>query len=264
MKVLSWNVNKAGPSRTQLWEIFRREDPDIALLQELRELPPWVEDRYACHLVAPRYFGGHRAPFSTAILSKWPVDASPFLSSELDWVNAIHRERHGWIMECQVTREAGERFHVVSVHSPAFPIPRESLTGVDVSAIKLKNNPDVWFTEVLWSLLAHADLGDGTNWIVAGDFNSSLLLDVPRDRGNGQVVERMNGLGFVDGLSRHNGRPVPTFQHSRGSVDHQLDYCYVNRPMLEHLVRATVLSQGEVFDPTPRLSDHLPVLCEFA
>ena len=262
--MLNWNVNKAGLSRAPLWEVFRHEDPDIALLQELRELPTWVEDCYACHLVTPRYFGGQHAPFCTAILSKWSLDTSSCLSSELDWVNAIHRERCGWIVECQVTGESGDRFHVVSVHSPAFAVPRESLSGLDVSVIKLKNNPDVWFTEILWSLLSSADVGDSTNWIIAGDFNSSLLLDMPKDRGNSEVVGRMNDLGFVDGLSRHNGRPVPTFQHSRGSVEHQLDYCYLNRPMLKRLVRATVLTQGEVFGPTPRLSDHLPVLCEFA
>ena len=46
-------------------------------------------------------------------------------------------------------------------------------------------------------------------------------------------------------------------------VDHQLDYCYVNVPMLERLRRARVLSHEEVFDPKPRLSDHLPIVCEF-
>ena len=107
-------------------------------------------------------------------------------------------------------------------------------------------------------------MGEHTNWIVGGDFNSSLLLDIPKDRGNGEVVQRMNSLGLVDGLSLRNGGVVPTFQHSSGSIDHQLDYVYLNKPMVDRLTRATVLPPSEVFGPTPRLSDHLPVLCEFA
>lgn len=46
-------------------------------------------------------------------------------------------------------------------------------------------------------------------------------------------------------------------------AQHQLDYCYVNAPVLEWLNRACVPSQEQVFGPTPRLSDHLPIVCDF-
>ena len=262
MKLLSWNVNRAGPPRHALWETFLREAPDIALLQELGGLPSSVRDRYQSHIVTPRYFEAGEARFRTAILSRFPLDTSPFLSSELEWVNDIHRQQPGWIVEGRVTPAAGEEIHVVSVHSPAFHVPWESLKGRDVSTIKLRNNPKLWFTEILWSLLRQAETGSGTNWIVAGDFNSSLLFDIPKDKGNAEVVERMTDLGFVDALSWRHGGPLPTFQHPGGKVDHQLDYCYVNPPMLQRLASATVLPQDEVFGPTPRLSDHLPVVCE--
>ncbi len=263
MKVLSWNVNGAGRSNSRLWDAFCREDPDIALLQELGGLPSCVENRYCCHLVRPRYFHGGFARFHTAILSKWPLETSSFLSSRLDWVNAIQGKQRGWLVEGQIAGDTGDQFHVVSVHSPAWPIPRESLKGVDATEIKLENNPDVWFTEILWSLLSEAHAGDRSNWIVAGDFNSSILFDKPRDRGNCEIVKRMNHLGLVDGLGHHQQARVPTFRHSSGSVNHQLDYCYLSKPMLKRLVRATVLTEREVFGPEPRLSDHLPVLCEF-
>ena len=159
VKVLSWNVNRAGLARRLLWETIRREDPDIALLQEVGALPSWVSEHYACHLVTPRYFGGQDAPFSTGALSKWPVETSSFLSSEFDWVNTIHLERPGWIVECRVGPEMGNPVHVVSVHSPAFPVPRRSLVGVDTSVIKLKNNRDVWFTEILLVPLVPCERG---------------------------------------------------------------------------------------------------------
>ena len=77
------------------------------------------------------------------------------------------------------------------------------LDGMDVSAVivKLKNNPKLWFTEILWSLLKNAGITDDTNWIVGGDFNSSVKFDEPRNRGNREIVERMTKLGLTDCLS---------------------------------------------------------------
>lgn len=263
MKVLIWNVNRAGASRDRLWAIFQREAPDIALLQEVTGLPGWVKDCYQSHMVAPRYFSGHRAKFKSAILSKWPMETTPFLASSLDWVNAIHRERYGWLLESEVTQGNGGRLRLVSVHSPAFPIPNEALEGVDVSSINLTNNPKLWFTEILWSLLREADLDDNTGWIVGGDFNSSLLFDFPVDKGNRQVADRMNALGFIDCVHYCHGSPIPTFKHTGGTVLHQLDYCYVNARMLNRLNEVRVVSRADVFDQAKRLSDHLPLVCDF-
>ena len=159
--------------------------------------------------------------------------------------------------------KSGERFRVVSVHSPAFFVPRDQYADVDVSGIKLPENPELWFTEILWALLRSSAISRDTNWIVAGDFNSSVLFDKPRDRGNWRIGKRLNSLGLADCLKHCHFGPVPTFQHSGGSVRHQLDYCYVNAPMLERLTQARVPSREEVFDRKPRLSDHLPILCEF-
>ena len=97
----------------------------------------------------------------------------------------------------------------------------------------------------------------------AVDFNSSLLSDVAVDKGNRDIVDRMNALGFTDCLSHYHGEPVPTFQHRDGWVLHQIDYCYANRPTLDRLVDAPVLSQAEGFDRVERLSDHLSILCDF-
>ena len=262
MKLLTWNVNRAGESRGGLWGMIQDEDPDIVLLQEVTGLPGWAPERYQCLSITPRYFGDHHAPFSSAILSKGMIDATPYLRSALGWVNRIQAERYGWIVGCETVLD-GERFRVVTVHSPAFGIPQDELDGVDVSGIKLTNNSEVWFTEILWSLLSAAGVSDDTNWIVGGDFNSSVLFDEPKDRGNRQIIERLNDLGLTDCLSHYHGAPVPTFQHTRKTVDHQLDYCYANGLMLERLTDARVPSHEAVFGREPRLSDHLPILCEF-
>ena len=157
--------------------MLEQEDADIVLLQEVTRIPDEILRRYNCHAIFPRFFGGHNARFQTVVLSKWKMNKAPFLASELAGVNKIHSTRYGWIHECEVVDDPGTRYRVVSVHSPAFAVPRKEIDNADFEAIKLKNNPKLWFTEILWSFLRSANLGDDTNWIVGGDFNSSVRFD---------------------------------------------------------------------------------------
>ena len=264
MKVLTWNVKYAS-SNSAAWAFLKHEAPNIALLQEVTKLPDWILDTYNNHQVYPLFFSGHRAKFSTVILSIWPIRNARFLNSTLDWVNDIHCTRRGWILECETIPENGELIRLVSVHSPAFPVPTETLEGIDISSIQLKNNPDLWFTEILWSLLSNASINDRVPWIVGGDFNTSVLFDKPKDRGNRVVIKRMNELGLTDCLSHYEGKFVPTFRHSRGSIIHQLDYCYVSKPLMNRFVHSHVPDQSEIFGngQSKMLSDHLPIICEF-
>ena len=262
MKVLTWNVGRAGPARTELWELIADEGPDIILLQEVTGVPTNILDAYACHLIKPRYFGGSTAPYCTGVLARGTINATPFLVSELDWVNKIHAESSGWFVECEITIGSGELYRVVSVHSPAGPIPKNRWASQDVSGLKLTKNPDLWFTEILWSLLGGTGISRNENWVVAGDFNSSVLFDIPSDRGNQEVISRLNALGLFDALSYFQGKPVPTFQDTRKQVKHQLDYCYINESMLKRLINARAPSPSAVFSRDTRLSDHLPVICE--
>ena len=79
------------------------------------------------------------------------------------------------------------------------------------------------------------------------------------------VFDRMNKLGLTDCLSHFERKLVPTYRHPRGLVDHQLDYCYVNKPLIQRLNRAFVPDQSEIFGHQPKmLSDHLPIICEFS
>lgn len=263
MKVLTWNV-KGASTYSAAWEFLKGEAPDIALLQEVTKLPDWIQDSYDNHQVYPRFFGGQRAKFSTVILSKWPINTSPYLSSSLEWVNSIHRDRDCWIIECETIPESAEPIRLVSVHSPAFPVPPETLEGIDISPIQLTNNPNLWFTEILWSLLYNENIDGSVPWIVAGDFNTSVLFDKPKDRGNRMVIKRLNELGLTDCLSHYKSKPIPTYKPPVGPVIHQLDYCYVNKPLMKLFVRAHVPAQSEIFDSQPKmLSDHLPIICEF-
>lgn len=263
MKVLTWNVKYAS-TYSAAWKFLKRKAPDIALLQEVTKLPDWILDSYNYHQVYPRFFSGARAKYSNVILSIWPIKNARFLNSSLDWVNDIHRTRPGWILECETIPEAGEPIRLVSIHSPAFPVPKDTYKGIDISVIQLKNNPALWFTEILWSLLCNEDINGRVPWIVGGDFNTSVLFDNPKDRGNRVVIQRMIELGLTECLSHSECKPVPTFKSTHGSVNHQLDYLYVNTSLMKRLVRAYVPDQSEIFESKPKmLSDHLPIICEF-
>lgn len=265
MKFLTWNVNKASNARREgLWEMIQHEDADIVALQEVTRIPRSIRDLYQCHLVRPRFFGGHNAPFSSAVLSKGSIDATPYLDSEIEWINRIYRERYGWIVGCETTLDSGETFRVVVVHLPSFAIPKDQWADEDVSGVKLTNNPDLWFTEILWALLRTTGVSDDTSWIVGGDFNTSVKFDVPKDRGNREAICRLNALGLTDCLSYRHGGPVPTFRSARSrDVVHQLDYCFVNSPLLARLTGARVPEHERVFHREQKLSDHLPIVCEF-
>ena len=235
------------------------------LLQEVTQIPAPILRLYGgnVHSVHPKFFDGRNARFQTTVLTKWAMNRKPYLVSELDWVNGIHEERYGWILGCEVVDDAGSRFRVISVHAPAFHVPWQHLHGVDVAAVKLKNNPKLWFTEILWSLLKNANIDEDANWIVGGDFNSSVKFDIPRNRGNREIVDRLSAVGLTDCLSHHFKEAMPTFQQTNKRVEHQLDYVYVNAPLLKRLSNVRVPKPEEVFDRKPRVSDHLPIVCAF-
>ena len=121
MKVLTWNVNKAGESRRELWEMLKREDADIVLLQEVTGIPRVDPEPLPVPFDIATVLWRPQCPFSSAVLSKGSIDATLYLKSELEWVNRIHTERYGWIVGCEITLSSGERFRIVSVPLQHFP-----------------------------------------------------------------------------------------------------------------------------------------------
>ena len=83
----------------------------------------------------------------------------------------------GNLVGCTILTEDGSPKNVISVHSPAWPVNKDRLANVDVSDVKLKYNPDVWCTEILWAALKHTMADSSRQWIGGGDFNSSETFD---------------------------------------------------------------------------------------
>ena len=278
MRVLTWNTDAATLTTAKSaakWKAFLEFSPDIAMLQEVNDLPPTVYDHYHVAFVKAHFFSGARAKFGTALLAKkpeWSIGPEVAWKSKHHWVNQIQASFPGWLVGRQVENRSGGCLSAVSVHAPAFAVECDAdstpelcaiLDGVDVKPVQLQHNPKLWFTEILWSLLQGAKTEEG-NWIVAGDFNSSMLFDKPKNRGNGEVISRLNALGLVDCVFKHYVEREPTFwgksQRHRSPI-HQLDYVYANAPMLARLHDVAV--GGGLPEEDRWLSDHLPIVCEF-
>ena len=152
----------------------------------------------------------------------------------------------------------------MSVYSPAWPVNPIRLKDVDVSPVKLPQNPDVWGTELMWAALYNEQRGE-IPWAVAGDLNSSITFDTlwgDGPRGNQEIQDRMSDLGFVECLRSWQGKLTPTFKNPRGGkVIHQMDHLFVSDSPRWRLARCSTGDPAVVFDGG--LSDHLPIVADF-
>ena len=147
------------------------------------------------------------------------------------------------------------------VYSPAWPIDRSRLTGIDTSGIRLRLNRDVWLADILLAALPAAD---GSEWVVGGDFNLSETFDAwpGGPRGNREHLDRIADRGFTECLRKTTGRVTPTFRNpSNGAVIHQMDHLFATSGLADRLTRCEVGSADRVFGF--RLSDHLPIVADF-
>ena len=261
MKIFVWNIHGATQSREDVWNYLLEFDADIVLLQEVRSIPDSVTSVYSVLDRTAVRKNGQPQRFSTAVLVKGTIDDPLFFSTTHDWVNQELERFSGNLVAAEVTLLSGNKMRVVSVYSPPWPVDPKRLEGIDVSGIKLSNNPDVWVTEILWAALLSEDL-DELPWIVAGDLNSSVTFDATFGSGNQEVQDRMSSLGFIECLSSSQGGFTPTFKNPHGGkVIHQMDHLYVPEAMKSRLLSCLTGDEKEVFNNS--LSDHLPIIAEF-
>jgi exonuclease III len=121
-------------------------------------------------------------------------------------------------------------------------------------------------TELMWATVKSMSIAAEDLFIVGGDLNSSETFDYlwrGGPRGNREIMDRMNALGFYDCLRMFKGQLTPTFRHSGKSFVHQLDHLYVTPRLLSRLTRCDVGSAERVWGSKPTLSDHLPIVADF-
>jgi hypothetical protein len=174
-RVVSWNMHCAGRS-SDAWEYLLQLEPDHALLQEVIEIPDGVADRFSVLQLRARWKDGGQQRFSTVVLAAAGPCESHALESKLTWVNEELARFAGNVVSTRI-RLGEADLRVVSVHSPAWPIPGERLTDFDTSGVKLtQQKVDIWVADLLSAAIPRRTADE---WIIGGDFNLSETLTCP-------------------------------------------------------------------------------------
>lgn len=266
MRILTWNMKGAKASRQAAWEYLLELRPDIALLQEVGELPLWVARDFEHHAACAVRRDGTPQRFRSATLVRGRIGGDLSFPTGREWVRREMARFRGNIPAHRLEPVSGPAIHAVNVYSPAWELDRSQFRDVDTSGVRLTQQPqEVWLGDLLWSCLPAAMDGAPGLWVIAGDFNLSETFDAsPSMRpGSGEYLQRMSGLGLVECLRHSAGRVVPTFRNADGGgVLHQLDHMFLNQPLAAALERAWAGDEARVFGG--RLSDHLPIIAEFS
>jgi exonuclease III len=264
-RVVAWNCRRASLG-SAAWDYLLELNPDVALLQETGLIPDRVAAAYETAIATPVTDSGKPQGFRTAVMVKGTILGELELRVPVEWVARELEFFRGNFVAKRAVLHNGFKLDLISVYSPAFPIDKSRLAGVDTSGIQLIHNRDVWATEILWACLSSMAIRETDCLIVGGDFNSSETFDTmwgKSPRGNLEIIERMDALGLRDCLRSFQGKLTPTFRSSNGTIIHQIDHMYATRAMLNRLIRCHVGSADRVFGTRPYLSDHLPIVADF-
>ncbi len=260
MRIITWNMRRATkPSAA--WKILIDLNPDIALLQEVSSIPEAIKELFDIKFQKAIGKTGKLQQFGTAILVKGKIINELPLSSEYAWVNQELERFSGNILSCVVQPIGCPMLNTISVYSPAWPIDTSKYLDIDITTIKLKTNPKLWVTEILWSALKNANLVD-IPWIVGGDLNSSETFDLTFSSGNREILDRMEALSLSECLQKYNGELIPTFRNPRDAkIIHQIDHLFVTNSLISTLKNCTTGDELTIFGSS--ISDHLPIIADF-
>ena len=153
MRVVTWNCRKAS-AQSRVWDYLLELAPDLALLQEVCGIPPHVKSRYTTVQQYPIRKNGSPQQFTTAVLIRGVVGDYITLQGPAPWVDAELQRFAGNLIGVELQLDYGPRLKIICVYSPAWPVDKRRLMGVDVTAVRLTQNRDVWVTDLLWAALS--------------------------------------------------------------------------------------------------------------
>ena len=134
MRVITWNMRRAKTGSPS-WGYFEDMDPDLALLQEINEIPEYINEKYDLKYLKARGKSGNDQHFGTAVLIKGKIESNLSLSSEIKWIRDEIKIFKGNLVSC-IVKPVGQRpIKVISVYSPAWPVDKARLEGIDISDI---------------------------------------------------------------------------------------------------------------------------------
>ena len=263
LRVVSWNCRRASATHA-LWRYLADLAPDVAVLQEVSSLPQDLLQAYNSRIAVPVGKTGKPQRFRSVLLVRGEIVEETSLRSTTEWVNAELTHFATNLPVYRIRTPTIADLMVVNVYSPAWPVDRVRLQGHDVAAVKLKQNPDVWVTDLLVTALREHLASTRAEWLIAGDFNSCESFDQWKGgpRGNREWLDRMTALGLRECLRLHQGALTPTFRRPGTALaKSQIDHIFATTGLSEQLVTCTVGAASVVYDQG--FSDHLPIIADF-
>ena len=263
MKTITWNMRRAKKG-SSAWSYFNELNPDIALLQEVTSYPESLSNTYSILFCKAFTKDGTEQSFGTAIFIKGgSLEVIPFLAKEA-WVNNELTRLQGNILPVTITLPNGKNINIVNVYSPAWPIDRKRLAGINLDYLKSELTKDIWAIDLVQAVLRNQDLEE-TDWILGGDLNSSVTFDTKFPvglRNNQEILDRLKqNYGLVECLHFKQGKLTPTFKSNKTKkVVDQIDHIFVKESMLPRVRTCIIGDQERVFGAS--LSDHLPIILD--
>jgi len=260
MRIITWNMRRATGT-SSAWKCLTDLNPDVALLQEVSSIPSALYDLFDIKFLKAINKNGKPQKFGNAILVHGKIFNELILTSEYDWVNQELKRFSGNLLSCKAQPIGSPSINIISVYSPAWPIDTSKYQDIDITTIKLKLNPKLWVTEILWSALKNVNVSE-SSWIVGGDLNCSETFDATFSNGNQEILDRMEVLGFIECLKKHTGRLTPTYKNSKGGkIIHQMDHLFVTDSLFSTLKQCRTGDDLDIFEKS--ISDHLPIIADF-
>lgn len=249
MRVITWNMKRATES-SEAWRYLRELKPDVALLQEVGQIP---SDISACfdsvsHPAINKKGGPQR--FNTAVLVKGKVvKGLSLFSTGVEWMDNKLSEFGGNIISCVLKPVGHPALNAVSIYSPAWLV---HATAKD----------EWWLIDVLVEAMKNTTISSSSRWIFGGDFNGAETFDGTFSYGEVDLLANIAGMGFKECLKTFNTKSVPTFKNPKGGkVIHQIDHLFVTNHLYAEIVDCRVGEGADVFGKS--LSDHLPIIADF-
>lgn len=166
------------------------------------------------------------------------------------------------------------KFRLLDAHNPEFKmiLPLAVTNGdVDLTLFAVwANNPQeprFQYVGQIWKAIHYYDsLLENGKTILAGDFNSNSIWDLPRREGNhSNVVKYLEQKGIYSAYHKFHAQKQgeeahPTFLlYRHQDKPYHIDYCFASIDFIEKLQSVEIGN----YEQWAKFSDHMPVIVDF-
>lgn len=258
MRVITWNCRRTTKEK-DIWKHLQELSPDIMLLEEVSSFPNWIDNNYKYKYEKSITKNNTKQRFGNLLAHNGENIQEIELPTELAWVNKEIKKFKGNLLWYNIKLN-NNILNLISVYSPAWPLNSNLLKREQISSVKLTQNSELWFADLLWYALK-CNIIPTEHYIIGGDFNLSTTFDSwgKNPRGNQECLDRMKDIGLIECLKEYNGRLIPTYKNtSNVKILHHL---FVTTKLYAKIKDCHVGDKSVIYGN--KLSDHLPIIADF-